>query len=303
MMLTANYFGKRTMPTRIKNYVKNKTTKKQRDLLRRLFYVRPSRFQKTLHRYNRHRQAEVCLLSYPKSGRTWLRVMLGHAIKQHFSLAYENIIELEQLSLFHPDIPRINVTHDDNPQEKTPDKVSANKSKYRHKSVVLLVRDPRDVIVSFYYQRTKRRMDYTGTLHQFLYNAPSLGSLIKFYKIWSENMDIPKKFHLVKYEDLHRQPHRQLADILAFIGIPNVSEETLHQSIEFAAFDNLRKLEESHYFESNILRPANQDDPDSFKVRRGKVGGYKDYLTQEEIAYVNSLMVALPKEFYGHQEE
>lgn len=291
------------MSIKIKNYLKDKTTEKQRDQLRQLFDVQPSRLQKTLRRYNRHRRAEVCLLSYPKSGRTWLRVMIGYAIKQHFLVASENIIELDQLSLWHPDIPRMNVTHDDNPHEKRPDKVSVNKSKYRHKSVILLIRDPKDVIVSFYFQRAKRRIDYTGTLHQFLYQDPSLESLIEFYKIWSNNMDRPKKFHLVKYEDLHSQPHKQLADILAFIGMPNVSEETLHQSIEFAAFDNLRKLEESHYFESNKLRPGNRDDPDSFKVRRGKIGGYKDYLTQEEIGYVNSLMVGLPKNFYGQLEE
>ena len=38
------------------------------------------------------------------------------------------------------------------------------------------------------------------------------------------------------------------------------------------------------------LRTADTTDSDSFKVRRGLVGGYKDYLTEEEILYCEKLM-------------
>ena len=40
----------------------------------------------------------------------------------------------------------------------------------------------------------------------------------------------------------------------------------------------MKKLEAAGAFDSKILKPGNVTDPESFKVRRGKVGGYREYL-------------------------
>jgi hypothetical protein len=36
------------------------------------------------------------------------------------------------------------------------------------------------------------------------------------------------------------------------------------------------------------MKPGNPDHADSFKVRRAKVGGYRDYLSDEEVARVDA---------------
>ena len=36
------------------------------------------------------------------------------------------------------------------------------------------------------------------------------------------------------------------------------------------------------------MKPGNPDNADSFKVRRAKVGGYRDYLSDEEVARVDA---------------
>ena len=40
--------------------------------------ARPSKIVKTLNNVRRERNADAFIVSYPKTGRTWLRVMLGH---------------------------------------------------------------------------------------------------------------------------------------------------------------------------------------------------------------------------------
>ncbi len=35
------------------------------------------------------------------------------------------------------------------------------------------------------------------------------------------------------------------------------------------------------------MMPRDKDNPNSFKVRRAKVGGYRDYFTDEEVAAID----------------
>jgi hypothetical protein len=51
-----------------------------------------------------------------------------------------------------------------------------------------------------------------------------------------------------------------------------------------------------------ILQPGDARDPESFKVRRGKIGGYIDYLEQEDMAYVAEVMRELDPRF-GYQRD
>ena len=46
---------------------------------------------------------------------------------------------------------------------------------------------------------------------------------------------------------------------------------------------------------SNVprLKPKNKNDPESYKIRRGKIGGYKDYLPQQEIQDLNEKLKKL----------
>src|SRR5688572_33369019 len=66
------------------------------------------------------RRADVLLISYPKCGRTWLTMLLARALAQH-----AGINDLDYLANDLPgggtaDIPRIRISHDDNPHWKTP---------------------------------------------------------------------------------------------------------------------------------------------------------------------------------------
>jgi hypothetical protein len=58
-----------------------------------------------------------------------------------------------------------------------------------------------------------------------------------------------------------------------------------HEALDFSRFENMQKLEAAGAFDSKILQPGDVRDLESFKVRRGKVGGYREYLSAEDQKY------------------
>ncbi len=52
----------------------------------------------------------------------------------------------------------------------------------------------------------------------------------------------------------------------------------------------MRRFEESGVLGAKpVMTPGNRFDPESFKTRRGKVGGYREYLSQEDVAFIDDI--------------
>lgn len=248
-----------------------------------LWALRRSVPGRLLYRARWRRRADVVVISYPKAGRTWLRALLTDAIARHVGLEARDALDLRTLCR-HPGVPRIRFKHDDAPQLKTANELVRRKDEYRDVSVVLLVRDPRDLLVSLYFQMTRRENRFEGDLPTFLREARgSTTTLIAFMNTWMREKEVPQRLHLLRYEDLRRDPEAELARVLAFCGVENVASETLRGAVETASFERMRALEKSGAAESARLRPADPEDPESFKTRRGEVGGYRNYLNEKEI--------------------
>jgi hypothetical protein len=69
------------------------------------------------------------------------------------------------------------------------------------------------------------------------------------------------------------------------------------EALEFSRFENMQKLEAAGAFDSNILHPGDVRDPESFKVRRGKVGGYREYLSFGDQKYAADELMKLDPRF------
>ena len=91
-------------------------------------------------------KADCVIVSYGKSGRTWLRVMLSRFYQLKHGLPDYNLIIFDNLHAKNTDIPRLFFTHDNYLKDVTGN--ADSKKDYYRKKVVLLVRDPRDVVVS-----------------------------------------------------------------------------------------------------------------------------------------------------------
>jgi hypothetical protein len=240
--------------------------------------------------------------------------MMGRAIALHFSLPEtEEVLFLHNNKRLHPQVPRITVVHDDRPMLKVPDELEQSKARYRDKKVIFLVRDPRDVIVSSYFEMSKRgqifgdnpyekrKGVFEGSLPDFI-NRKEGGfeTILTYYNIWANNRHIPKDFLLIRYEDMRANPANELRRVLNFLGLADISDATIVDAVEFASFDNMRKMEAEGQFQTSILNPANKSDQDSYKTRKGKVKGFADHLSDSEIQFVNRKMQDELSGFFGY---
>lgn len=249
------------------------------------------------------RRADVLLISYPKVGRTWLTMLLARAMASHARLGEVDYLANDILGGRVGDLPHIRISHDDNPHWKTVRQLARSKQRYRHKKVVLLVRDPRDTVVSMYFERTKRERAYAGTLHEFLHEPRgSLDTILEYYDIWARERARLEHFLLVRYEDLKADTAGQVRRILRFAGAEHVSDAHIAEAVQFGSFENMRAMEAGDALESGRLRARDKQDVESFKTRKGKVGGYVDYMSPAEIEWMEGKIRSTLDPCYGYGE-
>ena len=252
-------------------------------------------------------RSDLYIISYPKTGRTWLRMLMKQALHQHLGIPIKDPLEFHELTNYDNRLPRISVAHDDEPHWKKPSELTTNKKRwYRNKKVILVIRDPRDTMVSLYIQMTRRWKVFTPSdksMNDYIWQERgALKTMIRYYNIWAENKEIPADLLLVKYEDLHERPLQCLRKCIEFLGIYDISDETLMSAIEENKLEKLKKREASGEFTSKRLRPGFKGDPESMKMRKGKIGGYEDYLTPKQGDAVLEYTSQNLDPWYGYRE-
>lgn len=243
----------------------------------------------------RNRRIASFIVSYPKTGRTWLRVMLGKALIERYRLPPERLLDTYKASkaaglgpiMFSHGGPRY--LFDFRPF----DQLTFNADLYRGKRVVHLVRDVRDTLVSYYFQLAKREMLFEGTMSAFL-RDPVFGApkIITYYTQWFRNQHVPHAFLTISYEQLRADPALALARVLEFLGIAD-SAGIAPRAVEFASFENMKKMESGGGYGRKMMQPGDKSDQESYKVRKGKVGGFREYLSDEDVAYIDDQIKAL----------
>ena len=204
---------------------------------------------------------ERVVVSTPKSGRTWFRL---------FMQVYADLAKIE--------VPDIVWAHDD---WGKPDKR------------IILLRDERDLLVSYYFQTTIRQAKHKRldiSMSEFI-RHPEFGlpAINEFIERW---MRYPGDQMVIRYEDLF-EPIWEL--ILEYFEIP-IKRDCIAEADETCKFDNIKnnlwgfnKLRDNwRYLAMEDGRPTmNPKNPEAHKFRRGKVGGYVDYLNEDDINYIN----------------
>src|SRR5690606_2712470 len=245
-------------------------------------------------------RASLLIIGHPKSGNTWLKVMLSRLYQVRHGLPASKLINTDEFARRIPEIPRLAATNACYSYEGAVGErlaAGAPDNPLRHKPVLLLVRNPIDIAVSWYYQFTRRQsrakqelINHTiahpidrrtvGMWEFIRHSDIGLPFLIDYLNTWYRNVQRLDRRLVVRYEDLRAQPEPVLAEITAFMG-ETFSAEEIHEAVQFASFDNLRQMEASGFFRQCGMRLRRRGDPSAFKTRRGKVGGYRDELTPE----------------------
>jgi hypothetical protein len=114
---------------------------------------------------------------------------------------------------------------------------------------------------------------------------------------WLNEFSQRDNFTLVRYEALRASPAEHFRDLLAVLGESSPDANVFQEALEFSRFENMQKLEAAGAFDSKILHPGDVRDPESFKVRRGKIGGYREYLSAEDQQFATDAMTELDRRF------
>ena len=256
-------------------------------------------------------RSQLLIIAHPKSGNTWLKVMLTRLYGVRHGIAAEDFASYPALADRNTAIPRFAATNGWYSYERAVgDRLTpqAPDSDLKHKPVVLLARNPLDIAVSWFFQFTKRQSAHKQELINAELEHPidrqtiemwdfvrhsdiGLLSLIEFLNYWERNLAVLDKTLLTSYEALRADPASVLKQITELMG-DSFSDQEIQAAVEFASFDNLRKLESEGFFRSGGLTLRNPKDPESFKVRRAKVGGYRDYFTAEQADELEQLVMS-----------
>ena len=130
-------------------------------------------------------------------------------------------------------------------------------------------------------------------VHDFIVSPEAgLPKIIAFMNAWAAAMESMPDLLVVKYEDLRADTKGQLARVLAFLG-QTPDDAQLADAVEFASVDNMRRMEIENAGKAlaqRSMKPGDANDPSSFKVRRAKVGGWRDYVTEEQALAIDRMV-------------
>ena len=224
------------------------------------------------------------VVSYPKSGRTWLRYLyyfytlavfgrpeLGrkfysnHPDKKNF---FRKLLKAEAVDHRYPVVTfshgAVNRAH----HYRT---MVDDSAQLDGTSVVLLVRDPRDVVVSHYHETRRVGHEPGIRLSCFLRGQRyGIRHVVQFLNIWGA---APRRnqsqWTLIYYEDLVSDPAAVFRQVLGFWGVEQIDEDALAFAVNESSFDNLQAREQQR--RGGVAR-------NELRVRRGGVGGHRDEL-------------------------
>ena len=249
---------------------------------------------------------DAIILSIPKSGRTWLRAFLCAYFCRRFGLEFT----LRPGRYDLPGFPRIVFSHDLFEHRTKGDRWDRVRGKYlvprrelKRARIILLARDPRDCFVSLYLQLTRRDPNAPVKLRQKSVSEMlrdekfGVAAIIKAMNDWLSEFGDRENFTLVRYEAMRASPAEHFRDLLAVLGESSPDAKSFQAALEFSSFENMQKLEAARAFDSNILHPGDVRDPESFKVRRGKVGGYREYLSADDQQFAAAVITELDRRF------
>jgi hypothetical protein len=276
-------------------------------------HIRIERWLRGREEARRLARADVAVVSFGKSGRTWLRVMMSRYYQLVFGIPERALLGFENYHRRNAAIPKILFTHDNYIKDFTGD--SDTKKAFYDKKVVLMVRNPKDIAVSQYFQwqhrmrATKKRLNRYPphgaeiSAYDFVMD-PNCGlpDIIAFLNLWMREEQRIGKLLIVRYEDMRSDPQATLGRVMEFVNENEPDLRAVSGAVDYSSVENMRALEEKNVFwlAGGRMKPGKKGDPNSYKVRRAKVAGYRDYFDDVQTAVIDELVAKELSPVYGY---
>jgi hypothetical protein len=237
-------------------------------------------------------------LSFPKAGRSWVCYFLAAYVAERTggSLDLDLLAEGRELPPLHFVHEHIDVFGD------APAPVRLlNEEVLMRRRIVVLVRDPRDSLVSYWHHKRARDGRPVPTRLELFADCPVYG-IERISQSTALLLDLydrhPGDKLLITYESLISEPARRLPEILRFSldGRPP-DEQACRNALEASRFENMREWERglspedarTRYDGRFGRRHDGALEDAHFKVRRGKVGSFRTEMSPKLQRHVTGL--------------
>jgi len=233
---------------------------------------------------------DVFLVSYPRSGNTWTRFLLGNLLYPDAPVTFSNIESRIPEIYFNRDRvlralprPRMLKSHE------------SFQPHYPH--VIYVVRDPRDVAISLYHHNVKARNipddhPMTSFVPRFV-----AGEFDQKFGSWRDNVlswvslrgENPN-FMMLRYEEMKRDTAGALLQVVSFLEHCSFrkidsSPEALQRATELSSPERMRALEKKEAASWVLTKSTRSDKP---FVRTANAGGWKSQLARESVQAIES---------------
>jgi len=250
--------------------------------------------------FNKHdREPEIFVISYPKSGRTWHRLLVGSYLAKKNNVDIRDALHTEKLTQkLH--LPVLGYRHNGadflDPWPAHDDRV-ADPALWQGKRVIFLVRDLKDVLASSYFHAKYRSKTFEGEIGAFI-RDPRTGAekILTAWNRWHATRKLAQASIVQTYEAMHANAAGCLAQALDFAGYGPVDADVVAQSVHFCQSDNMRSMEKENFFKTATLRNKAAS-ANSAKVRAARIGDHVNHLDAADIAYVDALEQRLGNPF------
>jgi hypothetical protein len=231
------------------------------------------------------RSDDTFIVSYPRSGNTWTRFLVANLLHPQEAATFANIERLvpdaeAQSSRYMRGIP-------------SPRTIKSHSYfDPRYPRVIYIVRDPRDVALSYYdFSRKYRHIEDSYPLERYIGDFVTGRLISAGWGTWGENVaswvfarGARPGFLLLRYEDMKARPEQELARIAEFLGI-DASPELLQTTLDRSSADGMREMEKTQAKDWVSTKDKRGDIP---FIRTASAGAWRSKLRPESVAAIES---------------
>lgn len=227
------------------------------------------------------KQNDVFLASFPRSGNTWMRLLLSDLILQIQGFSTDtggNII---------PDVYRVDIEewNQDSRINQLPFRIIKTHELYQeeYRKVIYIFRKPADSLSSLYHYAIGRFTSEEPGINEFCRShVDKYSHHIQNYIDAKERK--PDEIIFISYENLQQIPMQVLQKVSNFLNI-QVTNEMCKKALDNQSFENVKSL-------SKLEEPSRLgfDEKGGYRnfFRQGKVNSAKDELSPETVELIES---------------
>ncbi|CCQ53956.1 MULTISPECIES: sulfotransferase domain-containing protein [Crocosphaera] len=250
----------------------------------------PEELPKRRAKHQCFRHSDIFLVSYPKSGNTWMRFLIANLTKPSDLVSFENINKI---------IPDLYKTSTQELQELSDPRIIKSHECFdtRYKKVIYIVRNPYSVSVSLYhhlikYKRISQELEFKEFLQDFLqgFRETTISEWYRNLGSWSENVTswldsedyASGDFLLIRYEDLMLDPLQEMSKVNRFLS-KGADDVQIQEAIQKSNFKSMKNIENKQK-NVGMLAETNSNIP---FIRSGNLDEWEQYFDKESINLVN----------------